>query len=147
MAVFNSTVSNLLPGMKNVINILTNESTVTDKLGDGVNGVYIGKAARNATAPYIVIVERLLQAYVGDQGTTSTGGDYEYLVMCFADNYLSVRNLADSVNGILDRNKGNVTGGHTLQDIRLESDETDAIEEENENFYMIELRYIGFITK
>lgn len=132
--------------MKNVLNILQNDTTLIALLNDGADGIYVSKALRTDRPPYLVVNERLLNpANSSDSGASN--GMWEYFVLSFAHNFATVKSVADAVSSALDNVTSQTLDGEWLQWCRLENQDTDHIKEDNIDYYMIEQRFEAFITK
>lgn len=132
--------------MINVIDILTNDSTLTDLLTDGADGIYIGQALRTDRSPFLVLTNRLLTAS-NSSDSGASNGMWEVFVMSFAHDYSTVRSVANAVANSLDNCEPQTTSGEYLQWCRLQNESVEALKEDNIDYFMIEQRFETYLTK
>lgn len=93
---------------------LSGDSTITDLLGDGVNGVWLVLAPQDSIKPYIVF-DVVTEVPHNVMGVETPPTEARYAVKVVADSMLEIVNITNAVRASLNRLSGTV-GGVVLQD-------------------------------
>lgn len=132
--------------MKAVIHILRNQATITGKLSNGANSVFVNQAVRSEPYPYLVIDDRMIESYKA-KDTGSELKKMQYFIKMFADDYAQVRALADAVETELDKKAAGTYNGETITSLYLTEQESYPAKIEDRTTYIIEHEYQGIVRR
>ena len=131
--------------MKAVLSILRSASGVTSLLTGGSNAIYGVTAKQTQKAPFIVVMENMIEPYNSRDSGINTA-KMLYRVFLFAHDLPKIKEIESAVVTALD-NIGLVTyDGETIQSCYLESTRVDIERTDNLDYYMEEMNFEAIIN-
>jgi len=126
--------------MNAIIHLLRNNSTVTDKLNNGGDSIYVKKVPQSENPSYISITEDYDKLY-HSKGAGATLRRVEYEIMIMGQDYADARAISDAIEGVLDTPTKGTYNGQRLEECRLLDFEDYGTIAPNRNDYMILVTY------